>query len=257
MLFRSTLMAVPAVLVVFTTCMLLTFRERRMADSRLKELTQRVIDTQEEERARLARELHDGVSQNLLGVRYVMDLASRKVRNQVDDAATTIEKGVDALNSAIKDIRRLSHDLRPRVLDDLGLTAALTALADNFAERTGIATEIESVGFTSILKPEASTALYRVAQEALNNVERHSGATLLAIKLWSERGRARLRISDNGTGFESAEEGKGGLGLRNMQERMAHFRGLLLVQSTADGTTLTAMLPKSANAAPKARVEAA
>lgn len=73
--------------------MLLTFRERRMADSRLKELTQRVIDTQEEERARLARELHDGVSQNLLGVRYVMDLASRKVRNQVDDAATTIEKG--------------------------------------------------------------------------------------------------------------------------------------------------------------------
>ena len=252
-----TLIAVPAVLVVFTTCILLTFRERRMADGRLKELTQRVIDTQEEERARLARELHDGVSQNLLGVRYVMDLASRKVRNQVDDAATTIEKGVDALNSAIKDIRRLSHDLRPRVLDDLGLTAALTALADNFAERTGIATDIESTGFTSMLKPEASTALYRVAQEALNNVERHSGATLLTIKLWNERGRARLRISDDGTGFEGAGEGKGGLGLRNMQERMAHFRGLLLVQSTADGTTLTAMLPKSANAAPKARVEAA
>ena len=252
-----TLIAVPAVLVVFTTCMLLTFRERRMADSRLKELTQRVIDTQEEERARLARELHDGVSQNLLGVRYVMDLASRKVRNQVDDAATTIEKGVDALNGAIKDIRRLSHDLRPRVLDDLGLTAALGALANNFAERTGIATEIESVGFTSALKPEASTALYRVAQEALNNVERHSGATLLAIRLWSERGRARLRISDNGTGFEAAGEGKGGLGLRNMQERMAHFHGLLLVQSTADGTTLTAMLPKSANASPGTRVDAA
>lgn len=74
------------------------------------------------------------------------------------------------------------------MLDDLGLTAALTALADNFAERTGIATEIESVGFSSMVKPEASTALYRVAQEALNNVERHSGATLLAIKLWSERG---------------------------------------------------------------------
>ncbi|HEX8045279.1 cache domain-containing protein [Rhizobium sp.] len=252
-----TLIAVPAVLVVFTTCMLLTFRERRMADSRLKELTQRVIDTQEEERARLARELHDGVSQNLLGVRYVMDLASRKVRNQVDDAATTIEKGVDALNSAIKDIRRLSHDLRPRVLDDLGLTAALTALADNFAERTGIATEIESAGFTSILKPEASTALYRVAQEALTNVERHSGATLLEIRLWSEQGRARLRISDNGTGFEGGGEGKGGLGLRNMQERMAHFHGLLLVQSTADGTILTAMLPKSANVLPGTRADAA
>ncbi len=252
-----TLIAVPAVLVVFTTCMLLTFRERRMADGRLKELTQRVIDTQEEERARLARELHDGVSQNLLGVRYVMDLANRKVRNQVDDAATTIEKGIDTLNSAIKDIRRLSHDLRPRVLDDLGLTAALTALANNFAERTGIATEIETSGFISILKPEASTALYRVAQEALNNVERHSGATHLTIKLWSDRGRARLRISDNGIGFDGTEDSKGGLGLRNMQERMAHFRGLLLVQSTADGTTLIAMLPKSANASPRARVDAA
>lgn len=251
------LIAVPAVLVVFTTCMLLTFRERRMADSRLKELTQRVIDTQEEERARLARELHDGVSQNLLGVRYVMDLASRKVRNETEDAGRTIEKGVDALNSAIKDIRRLSHDLRPRVLDDLGLTAALTALADNFAERTGISTEIESINFASTLKPEASTALYRVAQEALNNVERHSGATVLTIKLWSERERARLRISDNGTGFEGAAERKGGLGLRNMQERVAHFRGLLLVKSTAGGTTLTAILPRSANASPRARVDAA
>ncbi|NEH53846.1 sensor histidine kinase MctS, partial [Rhizobium leguminosarum] len=74
------LIAVPSVLVVFTTCMLLTFHERRMADSRLKALTQRVIDTQEEERARLARELHDGISQNLVGVRYAMDLAGRKVR---------------------------------------------------------------------------------------------------------------------------------------------------------------------------------
>jgi len=92
------LIAVPSVLVVFTTCMLLTFHERRMADSRLKALTQRVIDTQEEERARLARELHDGISQNLVGVRYAMDLAGRKVRTNVDDAALTIDRGVEALN---------------------------------------------------------------------------------------------------------------------------------------------------------------
>lgn len=254
------LIAVPSVLVVFTTCMFLTFHERRMADGRLKELTQRVIDTQEEERARLARELHDGISQNLLGVRYAMDLASRKVRTHVDDAALTIDRGVEALNGVIKEIRRLSHDLRPRVLDDLGLTVALEALCHNFAERTGIETKIEALGFTDMLNPEASTALYRVAQEAFNNVERHSGATRLAVRLWSEGGRARMTISDNGTGFEGNKYGtaeKTGLGLRNMQERMAHFRGLLLIDSLSTGTTLTAMLPKSANRGDRQRSVAA
>jgi two-component system NarL family sensor kinase len=251
------LIAVPAVLVVFTTCMLLTFHERRMADGRLKELTQRVIDTQEEERSRLARELHDGISQNLLGVRYAMDLAGRKVKTNVEEAAVTIDRGVEALNGAIKEIRRLSHDLRPRVLDDLGLTAAVEALCHHFAERTGIETEIEASGFVDRLKPEASTALYRVAQEAFNNVERHSGATRLAVRLWSEGGRARMTVSDNGMGFGDGESGGSGLGLRNMQERMAHFRGLLLIDSTAAGTVLTAMMPKSANLPARAEAKAA
>ncbi|MGG7581581.1 cache domain-containing protein [Rhizobium sp. Nf11,1] len=254
------LIAVPSVLVVFTTCMLLTFHERRMADSRLKELTQRVIDTQEEERTRLARELHDGISQTLLGVRYAMDLAGRKVRTNVDDAALTIERGVEALNGAIKEIRLLSHDLRPRVLDDLGLTAALEALCHHFAERTGIETDIDASGFNGMLKVEASTALYRVAQEAFNNVERHSGASKLSVKLWSDGGRARMTISDNGTGFDGSKDGGSGgsgLGLRNMQERMAHFRGLLLINSSESGTTLTAMMPRSANLPAGKQAEAA
>jgi two-component system NarL family sensor kinase len=189
-----------------------------------------------------------------------MDLAGRKVRVDVNDAALTIERGVEALNSAIKEIRRLSHDLRPRVLDDMGLTAALEALCHNFQERSGIVTEIEASGFVDRLKPEASTALYRVAQEAFNNVERHSGASRLAVRLWSDGGRARMTISDNGTGFGDAKasgDGGHGLGLRNMQERMAHFRGLLLIDSTTAGTTLTAMMPKSANLQPRDQVEAA
>lgn len=252
------LIALPAVLVVFTTCMLLTFHERRLADGRLKALTQRVIDTQEEERTRLARELHDGISQSLLGVRYAMDLAGRKVRTNVEEAAVSIDRSVEALNGAIKEIRRLSHDLRPRVLDDLGLTAALEALCDHFAERTGIETEIDASGFVDRLKPGASTALYRVAQEAFNNVERHSGARRLAVRLWSEGGRARMTVSDNGTGFgQDGDSGRAGLGLRNMQERMAHFRGLLLIDSGTDGTVLTAMMPKSANLPAHPQAEAA
>lgn len=254
-----TLIAVPAVLLVFATCMLITLRERRMADSKLKQLTQRIIGTQEEERARLARELHDGISQNLVGVRYAIDLASRQVRAGAENASLAIEVGVEALNGAIKEVRRLSHELRPRVLDDLGLTPALKALSHNFTERTGIEVDFAATTHQDTLRPEASTALYRITQEALANVERHSGASRVEIRIWTDRGRIRMTVSDDGSGFKenSVQTGGGGLGLRNMQERMAHFGGLLIVKSGPDGTRLTAMLPKSANRAPNQRAEAA
>lgn len=256
------LIAVPAVLIVFATCMMVTLRERRMADEKLKQLTQRIIDTQEEERARLARELHDGISQSLLGVRYAIDLASRKAKSNSDDAANAIDRGVEALNGAIKEVRRLSHALRPRVLDDLGLTPALQALSHNFTERTGIAVTFRATALRRTPKPEASTALYRVAQEALSNVERHAGATRVDIELSSVGGRVRMTIRDNGHGFAERAGGDsiprmGGLGLRNMQERMAHFGGMLRVDSTSQGTTLTATLPKSAMLKPDRRPEAA
>ncbi|MHC1551568.1 two-component system sensor histidine kinase MctS [Phyllobacterium sp. K27] len=256
------LIALPAVLIVFATCMLLNLRERRLADSKLKQLTQRVINAQEEERSRLARELHDGISQNLVGVRYAIDLASRRVNSQSPDAATAINRGAEALNGAIKEVRRLSHDLRPRVLDDLGLTPALQALIQNFTERTGIEANFSSTAYKNMLKSDANTALYRVAQEALNNVERHASATRVDIIVSNNTGRVQMVISDNGNGF-SPTPGKdksprlGGLGLRNMQERMAHFGGLLLVKTGSTGTTLTAMLPRSAMLKPEPMADAA
>ncbi len=252
-----TLIAVPSVFVVFATCMWITLHERRLADGKLKLLTQRIIDTQEEERARLARELHDGVSQNLVGVRYVFDLAARKVKASSNDASAAIDRGIEALNGAIKEVRELSHELRPRMLDDLGLTAALTSLGSHFEERAGISVSVESSS-PDTLRPEANTALYRIAQEALGNIERHAGASQVTIRIWSTKGRVRMAITDNGNGFKKdARAGSsnysGGLGLRNMQERMAHFRGILLVQTNDQGTTLTAMFPKSANAATPVR----
>lgn len=244
------LIAVPAVLLVFATCIWITLHERRLADGKLTALTQRVIDAQEEERARLARELHDGISQSLIGVRYAIDLASRKAKDNADDAAAAIDRGAEALTQAIKEVRRLSHELRPRVLDDLGLTPALKSLAQNFGERTGIEISVQAEDPDG-LRIEANTALYRIAQEALTNVERHAGATRVDVRLWRERHRVRMTISDNGRGMGADVAGarakSGGLGLRNMQERMSHFGGILMVKSSTDGTTLTAMLPKSAN----------
>ncbi len=145
-------------------------------------------------------------------------------------------------------MRRLSHDLRPRILDDLGLTVALKALCEHFSERTGIETRLEASGLSETLKPEASTALYRVVQEALTNVERHSGASRVNIRLWEAGGKVTMTVADDGNGFTARDlkDPLSGLGLRNMQERMAHFGGVLLVETSADGTQLTARLPQSA-----------
>ncbi len=240
---------VPIVVAVFLASFLITMRERRLADNRLKELTQRVIDTQEEERARIARELHDGISQSMVAARYMLDLAAAKVRNGAPDASEVIERGATGLNTAIKEVRRISHDLRPGMLDDLGLTAALEALTDSFAERTGITVELKSVAFKNIMQPEAKTALYRVAQEALTNIERHANATHLRMIITSSGGGPQMLIEDNGQGFEGLparrRRADGGLGLRNMQERMEHFGGSLEVRTSSKGTTLRARLPKS------------
>ena len=242
---------IPSVIAVFLASFMITMHERRLADSRLKELTQRVIDTQEEERARIARELHDGISQNLVGVRFAIDLARRKVTPDNVGAVEAIGKGAIALNEAIKEVRRISHDLRPRVLDDLGLTAALESLISSFSERTGIAATLESVAFKHMLVPEARVALYRVAQEALTNIERHADATQVAIRFSSRDERVQMDVSDNGRGFPAVRTENGmpaskGLGLRNMQERMTHFGGRLDVESSIRGTVLRAVLPITA-----------
>ncbi len=247
------LITVPAVIAVFLTGLLLNLHERRLADSKLKKLTQRIVTTQEEERTRIARELHDGISQNLIGVRYVLDLAKHKVKNNAPDASQTIERGASYLEGAIKEVRRISHDLRPGMLDDLGLTAALEELTYHFSQRTGIRVELHSVAFKNLLPTEAKTALYRVAQEALTNIERHAGASLVRLELSSAPGGLKMVIRDNGRGMDAkgneANTATGkvspGMGLRNMQERLEHFSGSLSVRSSSRGTVLTARLPRT------------
>ena len=239
-----------AIITVYIVGLLLNLRERAMSDNKLKHLTQRIIDTQEEERTRIARELHDGISQNLIAVRYVLDLARHKVKNGASDALATIERAAANLGLAIKEIRRISHDLRPGMLDDLGLSSALEELTHHFSQNTKIKVKLNTVSIKNLLHTDAKTALYRVAQEALTNVERHSGATRVQIDLSSSAKGVEMTIADNGTSNpfnngSSSQPGNAGLGLRNMQERMEHFSGALIVRSSPKGTTLTAKLPRS------------
>jgi len=188
-----------AMLLVFASGMLINLRERRLADAKLKRLTQRVFDAQEEERGRVARELHDGISQILVGVRYALDTA--------------------------------------RVLDDLGLGPALKSLTDEFSQRTGIPCTFDTVVFRNRLDNEAKIALYRIAQEALTNIERHSDATEITMDLRGHRAGATLRITDNGQGLNPYQRTQG-LGLRNMQERMEQLGGRLHLGAPRGGKGL-------------------
>ena len=230
-----------ALLLVFTSGLFINIRDRRLADAKLKKLTQRVFDAQEEERRRVARELHDGISQILVGVRFSLEIAKRRLANGDSAGSDNLGQGIEHLSGAIQEVRRISRDLRPGVLDDLGLGPAIRTLAEDFGQRTGIEVSFDTVVFRNRLDEEAKIALYRVAQEAMTNIERHSGATHLAIDLRGHSRGATLRISDNGRGIHPDDPANAhgtGLGLRNMQERVEQLNGTLRIQSSRNGGTL-------------------
>ena len=251
-----TVITLLAVLLVFGSGMVINIRERRLADAKLKRLTQRVFDAQEEERGRVARELHDGISQILVGVRFALDIARRRLKSGTSDTAEkSLDQGIENLATAISEVRRISRDLRPGVLDDLGLGPALKALTHDFQTRTGVETTFNTVVFRNRLDQDSKIALYRIAQEALTNIERHSGATHVTVDLRGHRRGATLRVTDNGCGIpRESRETRGnqrGIGLRNMQERVEQLDGTLRITSSrrneADGqttgTTVEATVP--------------
>ena len=240
-----------ALLLVFVSGMLLNIRERRLADTKLKDLTQRVFDAQEEERGRVARELHDGISQILVGIRYALDTARRRFEKGDPKADDALQSGISHLREAINEVRRISRDLRPGVLDDLGLGPALKSLTEDFSLRTGIEVEFSTVVFRNRLDQDAKIALYRIAQEALTNIERHSEATHVSVDLRGHKSGATLKISDNGRGLPDINQPRAGIGLRNMQERIEQLDGTLRILSARTGrsqnrgTVIEARVPLS------------
>lgn len=243
--------AIVALIGVFLSGIVIQLNERKLADTKLKELTQRIVEFQEEERGRVSRELHDGISQILVSVKYSIELAIDRINQGADNAIEPMEKGANGLKQAIAEVRRISRDLRPSVLDDIGLSAALDSMSDEFGERTGIDVSFKGHPFTKKLGPEIKTTLFRIAQEALTNIERHSGASRVTIELVKRVDGVRMIVSDDGVGFDvlrmdGRKNGFQGIGLRNMQERLEFHGGELTVWSSPDkGTVVEARLPNS------------
>jgi len=227
--------------------------EAALARSReeLRGLTARLLTTQEEERRRVSRELHDDVNQRLAVLAMQVDtlrtgvpLPAGKLRQELD----SLEAQVAALSD---DVRRMASQLHPSVVEHLGLAAALRSHCAEFAAREGIPIEFEERGLPEALSPEVALCLYRIAQEALHNLARHACATRGSVTLAGDRDAVELSITDDGTGFDpQAARALGGLGLLSMEERARLAGGALSIYSSpGQGTRIEVRLPWPKNAA--------
>ena len=207
-----------------------------------RDTVRRIIETQELERRRLARELHDETAQALtsilLGLKRIEDVAESQ------DARAALSALRGAVVAALQDVRRLAVELRPRVLDDLGLVAALERLTSGVSEQSGMAVELEANLGDARLPEEIETVLYRVIQEALNNVLKHAGAKHVSVVVSRKDGSVTAVVEDDGRGFVKPQSGDQGVGLLGMGERLALVDGRLTVESREGaGTTVVAEVP--------------
>jgi len=207
-----------------------------------RDTVRRVVDAQELERKRLARELHDETGQALtsilLGLKPLEQLAS------TEDERAAVTSVRELVVSTLQDVRRLAVELRPTALDDFGLAAALERLAEGFREQTGIEVDIAAQLGDGRLPEEVETTLYRIVQEALTNVIKHAEASRVSILLTRANGAVIAVVEDDGGGFDPADARDGGLGLLGMRERLALLGGTLRIEAGAHhGTTVAAEVP--------------
>ena len=211
-----------------------------------RDTVRRVVEAQELERRRLARELHDETGQALTSIL----LGLRAIRAaQTDEEAVSAESELrNLVVQALQDVRSLAVELRPSALDDFGLVPALERLARTFEERSGIRTAVEASLADERLPAEVETVLYRLVQEALTNVVKHAGATSVSVVLARREGGVSAVVEDDGRGFDAEEVRSDALGLVGMRERLALLGGTLAVESTpSSGTALLAFVPLPAS----------
>ena len=225
------------------------FQEARAMEENLRELSSRVLTVQEEERKHISRELHDEIGQALTAANVSIAMlrahaaGDETFRAKVDTAQKLLEQSMDL-------VHRFSRELRPSMLDHLGPIAALQNYVKTFAERTGIAIELEGGIEAERLGAQQGTVLYRVAQESLTNVFKHAQATRVTVRLRQLRAAVAMEISDNGCAFSvpSAQAGSGRqpLGLLGMQERVRLVNGEFAIESVPKrGTTVRVQIPLS------------
>ncbi len=223
-------------------------QEKRMQEN-LRYYLQEITRVQEEERKRIARELHDDTAQLLGSLSRQLDNFVRKKSGLAPNEVLFLKDLQAQLNRGVQGVHRFVQDLRPSLLDDLGLIPALRSLMKDLQEYDGIGSKLEVLGDEKRFAPEFESSLFRIVQEALNNIRRHAQATEASVVIEFTNDKVKVTISDNGRGFELAGRvddlpRSGKLGLVGMQERARLLGGTLEVQSTpGQGTTIIIEVP--------------
>ena len=224
--------------------------ELTTARDSLRDLSARLLQVRDEERRRIARELHDSVGQLLAALAMniaAMNLASQRLP---PDVARMASESIALLDQANREIRTMSHLLHPPLLDEVGLESTLRWYVDGFTERSGVQVDLQISAGAERLSQEIELTVFRLVQECLANIHRHSGSKTASIRLQERDGWLNLEIKDAGKGIPPEKQIEGlngqlGVGIRGMRERLRLLGGTLEIESNPAGTTLRAMLPAS------------
>lgn len=216
--------------------------EQELLSERSKRMSA-LLDGQEMERQRISRELHDGLGQNLVGIKLRLE---NTINQDLDKTQQTIGEIKAYFSTSIEELRRISNNLRPSILSELGLITSLETLCRDFTLNTNIQCEFSSFGEFENIPQKTTTYLYRIAQEGLNNAAKHASASIINIQIIENSTNYILMIEDNGKGFVFVKDQViRGNGIYNMRERATLLEGTLTIESTlGQGTTLRIKIPK-------------
>jgi signal transduction histidine kinase len=221
--------------------------ELKSANESLRQLSSHLLRMQDEERRRIARELHDGIGQLLAAIKMNNDLICRE--NLSDNGRLAALQSSNMVDEILSGIRTISHLLHPPLLDEAGLPSALRWYVEEFSQRSGIQVGLYCDEEIGRLPADLETTVFRIVQEALGNVHRHAQSPTAQVRLELRDAGIHLEISDDGRGIspelqsELSSGGRSGVGLRGMRERIAQFGGNFKIQSSGRGTRVTADLP--------------
>ncbi len=230
----------------------LQIAERKRFEDSLRELTSRLLQLQDEERRRIARELHDSAGQLLAALSMNVSKLNRVLAESHPELRETTADSVQLLNELSTEIRTLSYLLHPPLLDESGLASALSWYVEGLAARSKISVDLQVAPEVGRLHPDLETAIFRIVQECLTNIHRHSGSPTAAIRIARENGDVRVEVADEGKGLAGVAaadknlQSRAGVGLRGMRERVRQLGGTLELRNNNPGTRVIAVLPFAA-----------